>query len=519
MRCSTGSVNRIKESVRLLELIAEASDTKTEIELLEVTNAFFSDHSPSDRNFLCDSGAITVVLKCLHRCRQSSDDCVTVLTCNLLGNLLFNSTERATHFLQNRGAELVSLLFRLFTQQQTMASQSALIELFYQLEEIKLSLLSTANGHVLIALLQKHMYMHDDRGEIASMLLSAWTHNKESRIFVAKVPNAVENIVDCALVTQKCLARFYLARVVRNLAAESLNQNKLIKTKGFFRSLELFLSVGHGPTKYEAIRTVEILASNNQCKTLICNHNRASIVKLMAANMNSLDYTFESARAIFRLIERKTAGTLIKRCPNLVPSLMCLSLKTSIEHGAAAVAAYSLMRFAKYISVDHKAHPIMMKVLLYLCASSNTTIRIWAALALLEHSKSKTSAIFLVRSPLAVKALATLANDTETSTRNLAMKTMLRIASDIPSMKLLVFNSELIEAVINQAVVEIRQSKLASETIELVLTFTSLDSAHARLAKQFGLVESLAFIGVQPGAGEKLRRRALHAVSVLAEHL
>lgn len=505
--------------MRLLELIANASDLKTEIELLRLTKSFFSKHSPSDRSFLCDSGATTLVLKCLHRCRQSSDDCVTVLTCSLLGNLLFNSTESATQFFHDRGVELVSLLFVLLVKPKTLPSQKALIAFFRQLGGIRVSLLSTRNADVLIGLLQKLMYVNDDRGEIASMLLSAWTRDGGSGIFVAKLPSAVENILDCALTTRHLCTRFYLARVLRNLAMEIPNQNKLAKTRGFLRSLELFLGDGHVPTKHVAIRTVEILASDNQCKKLICNHNRASIIKMMSANLGSHVFQVESVRAIFRLIERRTASTLIKRCPDLVPRLICLSSKEMTENETATVAAYSLMRLAKYISVGHKAHPIMMKLLLYLSSSFNATIRIWAAIALLEQSKSQTSAFILARSPLAVKALVTLANDLEKSTRNLAMQTVLRIASDISSMELLAFNSELMEAVVNHAVVEIQQRQLASGAIELILAFTSLNSAHARLAKQFGLVESLAVYAVRPGAGERLRRRSLHAVSALAAHL
>ncbi len=516
---SANSSKRIRESVRLLELIAEAPDLETEIELLEITNTFFSKHSPTDCRFLCDSGAATLVLKCLHRCQQSNDDRSTVLTCNLLRSLFFNAAEGASHFFHDRGAELLSVLFFLLDKHKRMLSQRALFAFLHQLREIKVSFLFIKDGHVLTALLLNLMQLKDDRAELAAMILSAWTRDRGNGIFVAKLPKAVENLMDCALVTGDYVVRFYVAQILHNLAAEKRNRKKLVQTGRFLESLELFLGVSHTPTKLLAIKTVEIVASDNKFKALICNHNKGTIAKLMVSNLKSLDVRVDSAKAIFRLIQRKTAGALINRCAEIIPRLIRIASNASTEDEVATVAAYSLMRLARYISVGHNAYHKMMKVLLCLSSSFNASIRLWAALALSEHSKNQFSAFTLARFPLAIKALVTLANDSEKSTRILAIQTMLRIASNFSSMKLLIYNPDLMEAVVNHATAEIQQSTDASETIELLLAFIGLTSAHPRLAKQFGLVETLACFGVRPNAGEKLRQRSLHAVSVLAVHL
>lgn len=511
--------NKIRDSVKLFELLAEASDPKIEIEILQITASFLAKQSSYECRFLCDSGAPALVLKCLHRCKQSGNDCVIVLMCDLLGHLLFKSSDNAAEFFHDHGVELVTLLFVLLGKQNETPSQKALIGFFHRLGSIDISLLSTRNWHILVILLQKLMHVNDIRGLIATMLLSAWTRGGGNKILVARQPNALKRVLDCALATRNLHIRFYLAQLLSNLATEQPNPSTLIKTKGFLKALELFLAVGHGPTKAVTIRTVEMLASDKSTKVLICNHNRSSIIKTISANLEVPDYQTASARAIFRLIERKTASKLINRCPDLIPNLICLSSKKWIEKETTTVAAYSLLRLAKYISASHKAHPITMEALLYLSSSSDETIRVWAALALLEQSKNQTNAFVLIRSPLVIKALVTLANDMKKSIRNLIIQTMLRIASDVANMKVLIFNSELLEAVVNHAIVEIGQGRFANEAIELILAFANLKSTHARLAKQFGLVESLALHGVLPTAGEKLRRQSLQAVSMLAPHL
>jgi hypothetical protein len=516
---STSSSKRIGESVRLLELLVEAPDVETEIELIEVTNAFFSELSPTDCRFLCDNGAATLVLKCLTRCRQSSDDRSTALKCNLLSSLLFNAAEVASPFFYDSGAELLSLLSVLLDKQKGMLSQKALLAFLYQLREIKVSFLFIKNGHVLIGLLLNFMQCNDDRAECAAMLLSAWTRDRGNGMYVAKLPKAAENLIHCALVTKDYVVRFHVAQILHNLAAEKRNRKKLVQTGGFLESLELFLGVSHTPTKLLAIKTVEIVVSDNKFKSLICYHNKGAIAKLMVSNLKSLDVRVDSAKVIFRLIQRRTAGALINRCAEIVPRLIRIASNASTEDEVATVAAYSLMRLARYIAVGHNAYHKMMEVLVCLSNSFNASIRLWAALALSEHSKNQFSAFTLARLPFAIKALVTLANDSEKSTRILVIQTMLRIASNLASMKRLIYNPELIEAVVNHATAEIQQSTVARETIELLLTFTGMTSAHPRLAKQYGLVESLACFGVRQDAGEKLRRRSLHAVSLLAIYL
>jgi hypothetical protein len=226
---------------------------------------------------------------------------------------------------------------------------------------------------------------------------------------------------------------------------------------------------------------------------------------------------------LLRLIGQDTMPLLMKKPTTIIRRLTaCATGPSQSERddpdSTKVLAAHSLKRLACYTSVCDKYHPDLLDALTTVANSGDRRIRMWAVKGIREQSLSSTGRFYIARSPDMLAVLVGLArNDCCRQVRFQATEALLTLASDSSNAKRMVNSSDVLETLVENADQAKSYPASGRSSIQAILALACHRTANKqRVAKTFGLVESLCSYGVSRDDDNELKKAALHCVIVLA---
>jgi hypothetical protein len=560
------------ESSYILEVFAKAKSNRERRSALDLALIAFNHHDTQEHNRICSAGGITLVTRCLQLqlnqsdCLSKSELHVIDSICQLLALLFRCSSDNGSVAFQLVGADLVSVIVSTVYEQDRNAPSSpikALVDLLTDLDDI--SIIATQKNKLLMRLLQQLVrdeYESPYLMLVGCKLLRGLSKRPDNKKFIAHHPALVDDLISLLLypaVSEDVTCE--VSECIKHLAWEWSIKSELVAKKNFLEGMHKILrrkwqnrELGK-MTILSAIETIRRLSTEASCRARICSYKKGSFIKVLIITMKTPALYTDAVFAILRLIDQVTAPRILEKCPEVVnilstalsvickqlctdhsirdyrgklPLKSCLlahesiskevCLKTSKQQHSNRImmAANTLNRLARIVTVNDKAHPLLMNALANLALSNDSKSRLCAAKGFREQSRTSAGRFYMVRTPKVLDILVVLANDSCRMVQSSATEALLWFSSDSLNVKRLAQRADVLETFVRNGKKAAMCLLTCRSSIQAIISIASQNSSLSRIAKTLELVEVLSNYGVSDDTDVSLKSASLQCVVLLA---
>jgi hypothetical protein len=462
-------------------------------------------------------------LKCAVNDQNNSQ--VAERICKLLAMVYQCTDEVAAESFCTIGFDLVPCLFKLASKHALSggrASHAEQLILRFSLVDVFLGAVKN-NEEILAFLLRQIQCTNEGMGDVmryALALLVGLTSHQDSKSLVMKFPGLFDAVVDIAMSNKGVEATYESARLLSKLAWDIRNRGIMGQTQKCVEALILLSESSHQRVRVEAYTVLHHLSAEADNKARLVSSSNGSLVKslLDAANSKLDDHVRVQALGILlNLISRETC-LCISSQPGLIDRLAALSSSRKQSELIASLAAQTIKRFATYVQVKQKCHDDLLRAMVRMAACNRKVVLQWTAKAFRDQSALLMSKFYLARDEDAMDALAQLTTCCYSDVKASALEAVVNLTDDVSNAKKLATSTRLLEALVRSIENHTNSddATLRRYAVQAILSLATHTASMKRMAKQFGLVSSLARYGISQDNDVDLKRSALHGVLLLA---
>ena len=447
---------------------------------------------------------------------------------NVMGSLLCCDSQPAYDFISQMGHSfLEELINYLQTSTEQLTALQQLHGLLGRLGSLPWATLSINRYRDLVSLLQEALRQPSKEETSLSILefLSGLSRDESKKAFLVDQPSLVDDVLEqvrtllaCGdmVVAQKVAS--ISCRLFHRLAWGAENRAKLAPKRNW---TDVLFDLAENPDKEiqtQALEIIQRMSTELQGRRAMARHQDAAIINRLIRSFDHPESGYAGLRALSSLIDSNVAKSM-KSHPGVYSRLAKVAMMND-ENDSSIKASQILKRMASHVSVRDEGHGELLDALLTCAASPRRDIRRWAARGLQVQSESSTNAFFIARSHIVLQSLIVLSADPDNGVRKSAIQTLFNAANEASNTRRAASTSEYLDAFVSNV-----SRHLGSNDEELLFTsrisikgilkMAEHPKCHQRVAKQKGVVESLARYGISTDHDGELKTAALHAVLLL----
>lgn len=511
----------------LLHVGLETATTRSErISVLKMA-CFVFDHRLIDLHDLEIEAGVAERL-CVHLKRASNDERSlqeAERICKLLSMAYQCTNKVASASFGSVGFELVPCLFKIISKQGSTENESSYAEqLVERFSSIDLTLTSVNKSsdilEVLLGVVQTpHNGDHSVTKHALSLLVALASEN-DSKTALIKFPGLFDAAVAVASCQGDVETRYQCVRFLRELAWHNKNKVLMGQTGQCITSLVSLSDSIHENVRTEAFTALRYLAAEVDNKARLVWSADGNLIKSLISVVRSEDDVKARCMALelmLNLISRETFEDIVTH-PGTLDTLISISCSTTESDAVAGLAAQSIKRLASCSEVNHKCYVELLHAMKRMSGCTRRVVLLWAAKSFLDQSTSSSNSFYIARDAETLNALGKLASSLHSDVKGTALETMLNLTDDTLNAKRIAENARLLEALVDTVENHIvcDDILLRRLAVRAILSLASHRPSAKRIAKQFGLVNSLARYGLSQDNDVELKRAALHGVLLLA---
>lgn len=432
--------------------------------------------------------------------------------CELLLILFRCSTFYATKALQEIVEELFPLLLSILHMSKSMASwtiPSQAMRLIDRVSALPIQLDRVPGRQHLLSVFREAILMDcidvTEKAALAGVfqLLTGLVLNASSRReFFAEL-----SLLELILSNYHHLrmANYHLAAFLLVGSQDTESRKKMISCPSFIKVLCCLLQVDEPQTRKVAMAMTTLVASERTGRLRLLTLGGPQLLEAAFQNARN-DNTNESSLELIRQLICPDTATLFHENDKL---LLPIFEATAMDEHTRIIVAKIIYRLSGIISTHAKGMGRFLEAILAMCSpGNNPKVRSMGAKSLVRQSQVEACNFFLIRTPSAVKAIASLASDENSEVSSIGTKIIGNLVSNPLNHRILTKDASMIEPLTTAV-----ERHASNEAIQALITLADNSKCNEALAKHNNVVATLSKYGLSGSARDKeLRRAALQKV-------